>query len=59
MRGLRAFLLGAALTYLFDPQNGTSRRKALIKRLARLRRDAARPDLDSELAGQAQAVSAE
>ena len=59
MRGLRAFLLGAALTYLFDPQNGAARRKALIKRIARLRRDTSSPDLDTELAGQAQAVSAE
>jgi hypothetical protein len=59
VRGLRAFLLGAALTYFFDPQNGTGRRKALIKRLARLRRDPVKPDLDSELAGQAQAVAAD
>ena len=59
MRGLRLFLLGAALAYFFDPQNGKSRRDALAARLAELRRERAKPDLSDELSGQAQAVSAE
>jgi hypothetical protein len=37
VRGLRLFLLGAALTYFFDPDNGKKRRKAATKRLAELR----------------------
>jgi hypothetical protein len=60
MRRLRLLLIGAALAYFFDPQNGTARRKALVKRAAELRRDRiAKPDLSQELAGQAQAVRAE
>jgi hypothetical protein len=60
MRRLRLLLIGAALAYFFDPENGASRRKAVIKRLAELRRDrAAKPDLNQDLAGQAQAVGAE
>jgi hypothetical protein len=60
MRRLRLLLLGAALAYFFDPENGTNRRKALIKRLAEVRRDrTAKPDLSEDLAGQAQAVGAE
>ncbi len=38
MRRLRFALLGAALAYFFDPDNGKARRKAAIKRLAALRR---------------------
>lgn len=34
MKRLRFAALGAALAYLFDPQNGRNRRKALVKRLA-------------------------
>jgi hypothetical protein len=60
MRRLRLLLLGAALAYFFDPENGRNRRKALTKRLVDLRRDrAAKPDLSQDLAGQAQAVGAE
>jgi hypothetical protein len=60
MRRLRLLLLGAALVYFFDPQNGKTRRQALAKRLAELRRDGgAKPDLSQELAGQAQAVQPE
>jgi len=60
MRRLRLLLLGAALAYFFDPDNGTSRRKALVKRLAQARSDrVAKPDLSDELAGQAQAVGTE
>ena len=60
MRRLRLLLLGAALAYFFDPDNGKVRREALAKRLAELRRQrAVEPDLSQELAGQAQAVGAE
>ncbi|HSC50271.1 MAG TPA: hypothetical protein VLD16_08420 [Gaiellaceae bacterium] len=60
MRRLRLLLLGAALAYFFDPDNGKTRREALAKRLAELRtRRAVEPDLSQELAGQAQAVGAE
>ena len=60
MKRLRMLLLGAALAYFFDPQNGKTRRKALTKRLVDLRRDrGARPDLSQDLAEQAQAVGAE
>jgi hypothetical protein len=60
MRRLRLLLIGAALAYFFDPENGTGRRKAVVKRLAGLRRDrATRPDLSQDLAEQAQAVGAE
>ena len=52
MRRLRFALLGAALAYFFDPDNGKSRRKAAIKRLAGLRAKS-RPELADELAGQA------
>jgi hypothetical protein len=37
MRRLRYAAFGAALAYFFDPDNGRSRRKAAIKRLAELR----------------------
>ena len=60
MRRLRALLLGAALAYFFDPQNGKTRRKSLTKRLVDLRRDrGAKPDLSQDLAEQAQVVGAE
>jgi len=60
MRRLRLLLLGAALAYFFDPENGKSRRDALVGRLAELRRERApKPDLSQDLAGQAQAVGAE
>ena len=60
MRRLRLVLLGAALVYFFDPENGKSRRTALVKRLAELRRNRVpQPDLDQDLAGQTQAVAAE
>jgi hypothetical protein len=36
MRRLRFAVLGAALAYFFDPENGRRRRKSAIKRLARL-----------------------
>jgi len=60
MRRLRLLLIGAALAYFFDPENGANRRKAIVKRLAEVRRDrAAKPDLSQDLAEQAQAVGAE
>jgi hypothetical protein len=60
MRRLRLLLIGAALAYFFDPENGATRRKGLIKRLAELRRDrASKPDLSQDLTEQAQAVGAE
>jgi hypothetical protein len=60
MRRLRLLLLGAALAYFFDPENGKARRDALVERLAQLRRDrAAKPDLSQDLAEQAQVVGAE
>jgi len=60
MRRLRLLLLGAALAYFFDPENGPSRRKALIKRLAELRQDrVSKPDLSQDLTEHAQAVGAE
>ncbi len=60
MRRLRLLLIGAALAYFFDPENGKTRRDALVKRLAGLRRDrATKTDLSQDLADQAQAVGAE
>jgi hypothetical protein len=59
MRRLRLLLIGAAFAYFFDRENGQRRRKAVVKRLAELRRDRAKPDLSEDLAGQAQAVRAE
>ena len=53
MRRLRFALLGAALAYFFDPDNGRARRKAAIKRLAELR-SGRQPELVDELVGQAQ-----
>ncbi|HEY2218447.1 MAG TPA: hypothetical protein VGH35_03850 [Gaiellaceae bacterium] len=52
MRRLRFALLGAALAYFFDPDNGKSRRKAAIKRLGELRSQP-RPELADDLVGQA------
>jgi hypothetical protein len=53
MQRLRYAALGAALAYFFDPQNGRERRKAAIKRLAKLR-GGGQPELVDELVGQAQ-----
>ena len=53
MRRLRFALLGAALAYFFDPDNGNARRKAAIKRLAALRGGDAGPELAEDLVGQA------
>jgi hypothetical protein len=52
VRRLRFALLGAALAYFFDPDNGKSRRKAAIKRFAELR---SKPsgELSEDLVGQA------
>ena len=52
MRRLRFALIGAALAYFFDPDNGKARRKAAIKRLAELR---SKPpaELADDLVGQA------
>ena len=56
MRRLRLLALGAALAYFFDPDNGTKRRKAAIKRLAELRSQP-RPELADDLVGQARDAS--
>jgi hypothetical protein len=53
VRRLRFALIGAALAYFFDPDNGTARRKAAIKRLAAMRRGDAQPELAEDLVGQA------
>ena len=54
MRRLRFALLGAALAYFFDPDNGKERRKAVVKRLADLRSDRIEsPDLSDDLAASA------
>ena len=58
MRRLRFALIGAALAYFFDPDNGTKRRKAAIKRLAELRANR-RPELAEDLVGQTRDVQAE
>jgi hypothetical protein len=55
VRRLRFALLGAALAYFFDPDNGKSRRKAAIKRFAELRSEP--PELAGDLAGQARDAS--
>jgi hypothetical protein len=52
VRRLRFALLGAALAYFFDPENGRKRRKAAIKRLAEVRSQP-KPELAEDLAGQA------
>ena len=56
MRRLRLLALGAAIAYFFDPDNGTKRRKAAIKRLAELRSQP-RPELADDLVGQARDAS--
>jgi hypothetical protein len=53
VRRLRFALLGAALAYFFDPDNGKVRREAAIKRLAATRRGNAQPELAGDLVGQA------
>ena len=52
MRRLRFALIGAALAYFFDPDNGKKRRKAATKRLTELR---SKPpaELTDDLVGQA------
>jgi hypothetical protein len=51
VRRLRFALLGAALAYFFDPDNGKKRRKAATKRVAELR---SKPpaELTDDLVGQ-------
>ncbi len=56
MRRLRFALIGAALAYFFDPDNGKARRKALIERLAGLR-SRPRPELADDLVGQTRDAS--
>jgi hypothetical protein len=56
VRRLRFAVLGAALAYFLDPDNGKARRKALVKRLAELRSQS-RPELDDDLVGQARDAS--
>ena len=53
MRRLRLALLGAALAYFFDPDNGKARRKAASKRLSAMGSGDAPRELDADLAGQA------
>ena len=55
MRSLRFAFLGAALAYFFDPDNGKSRRKAVIKRLAEVRSDRG-GELADDLVGQTRSV---
>jgi len=53
---LRLIALGAALAYFFDPANGQERRKAVIKRLAKLRSKGEQlesPELSDDLAASA------
>jgi hypothetical protein len=53
MKSLRYAVLGAALAYFFDPQNGRQRRKDVIKRLAKLR-SGGQEELVDDLVGRAQ-----
>jgi hypothetical protein len=56
VRRLRFALLGATIAYFFDPDNGSKRRKAAIKRLAELRgaKDSqGSPELSDDLAAAA------
>jgi hypothetical protein len=53
VRRLRFALLGAALAYFFDPDNGRARRKAAIKRLSAMRGGDAQTELADDLVGQA------
>jgi hypothetical protein len=55
VRRLRFALIGAALAYFFDPDNGTRRRKGAIKRLAELRAGR-RPEMAEDLVGQTRGV---
>jgi hypothetical protein len=55
VRRLRFALIGAGLAYFFDPDNGTKRRKAAIKRLAELGAKR-RPELADDLVGQTRGV---
>jgi hypothetical protein len=55
VRRLRFALIGAALAYFFDPDNGTKRRKGVIKRLAELRAQSG-GELADDLVGQTRAV---
>ena len=53
VRRLRLIALGATLAYFFDPDNGTERRKAVVKRIAELRSPGDRieaPELSEDLA---------
>jgi hypothetical protein len=61
MKRLRFAVIGAALAYFFDPQNGARRRSRALERLAGLAgrhtgAGDAQPDLGEELAGQAKDV---
>jgi hypothetical protein len=56
VRRLRFALLGAALAYFFDPDNGKKRRKATTKRLAELRSEPP-AKLADDLVGQARDAS--
>jgi len=56
VRRLRLIALGAALAYFFDPDNGTKRRKAVVKRLTELRSTGDQieaPELSEDLAAAA------
>jgi hypothetical protein len=54
MKSLRYAVLGAALAYFLDPQNGRQRRKDVIKRLAKLRSGGRQEELVDDLVGRAQ-----
>ena len=56
MLRLRYALIGAALAYFFDPDNGTKRRKGAIKRLAELRAERRPDELADDLVGHARGV---
>jgi hypothetical protein len=53
VRRLRFALIGAALAYFFDPDNGTARRKAATKRLSAIGSGNTSRELDADLAGHA------
>jgi hypothetical protein len=59
MRRLRFALIGAALAYFFDPQNGAARRLRAKERLAGLSNRRPQPELSDELVGQAQTAATE
>jgi hypothetical protein len=54
MKSLRYAVLGAALAYFLDPQNGRQRRKDVIKRLAKLRSGGRQEELVDDLVGRTQ-----